>query len=133
MARYKAIKPKDHKYELAKKRERIRKTIDGVYISITLLCILICGFNQINNYIVGWGLIAMGVFSIPSALFHIYINKWDVLFWYDTPELKQYISKKEREKDLSEIRFLGRFETALLVLFSIGLPILGVLKLLEII
>ena len=135
LARYKAIKPKDHKYELAKKRERIRKTVDGIYVFLLLLSILISGLNQFNNVIVGWGLIFMGVISIPATIFHIYIDKkgWQPLFWYDTPELRQYTSKETREKDLSEIKFLSAFETIFLILFSIGFPIMGILKLFEIV
>ena len=135
MARYKAIKPKDHRYELAKKRERIRKSVDGVYILLILIGILICGINQFNNVIVGWGMIVMGIVSIPATLFHIYIDKhkWGALFWYDTPELKSYISPKEREKDLSEVRFIRTFETVSLIIFSFGFPILGALKLLKLI
>jgi len=135
MARYKAVKPKDHRYELAKKRERIRKTVDGVYILLMLIGILICGINQFNNVIVGWGMIVMGIVSIPATFFHIYIDKhkWVTLFWYDTPELKSYISPKAREKDLSEVNFLHTFETVSLIIFSVGLPILGALKLLKLI
>ena len=133
MARYKAIRPRDKKYELAKKRERIRKTVDGTYVFLLLLSILICGLNQFNNVIVGWGLIFMGMISIPSAIFHVYIDKkgWQPLFWYDTPNLRQYTSKETREKDLSEIKILIAFETICLILFSIGLPIMRILKLFE--
>ena len=134
MARYKTIKPNDYKYELLKKRDRIRITADAIYVSLMLLGILICGINQFNNAIVGWGMIAMGIISVPAAVFHIYIdkNKWGALFWYDTPELKSYyINSKQREKDLSELRFLRAIETVSLVAFSIVLPVLGLLSLLE--
>ena len=135
MARYKAIKPKDHKYELAKKRDRIRKTVDGIYMFLLFLGILTCGLNQFNNVIVGWGLILMGLISIPTTIFHIYTDKkgWQPLFWYDAPELRQYMSKETRKKDLSEIKFLRAFETIFLILFSIGFPIMGILKLFEIV
>ena len=77
----------------------------------------------------------MGMISIPSAIFHVYIDKkgWQPLFWYDTHNLRQYTSKETREKDLSEIKILRAFETICLILFSIGLPIMGILKLFEII
>lgn len=136
MARYKVIKPRDHKYELLKKRMRIRKTADIIYIVLMLIGILICGINQFNNSIVGWGMIAMGTISVPIAIFHIYMDKkrWGILFWYDTPDFSSYyVSKEEREKNIAEAKFLRTFETVTLIIFSVGLPIFGVLKLLQII
>ena len=134
MARYKVARPIDHRYILAKKRERIRKCADAVYVVLLLAGILICGINQRNDVVVGWGLIAMGILSVPAAVFHIYVDKkeWKPLFWYDNPETRQYIDKKTREKDLSEYRLIRTFEIVFLILFSIGLPAFGVLRLLGI-
>lgn len=133
MARYKSIKPnlENPKFKLAQKKDRIRKTVDLVYVVLFLVCILICGLNQTNEQIVGWGLIIMGVFSIPVAVFHIYTDKkgWEPLFWYDAPEIRQYTDKKTREKDLEEYRFVRGIEAVFLVLFSLGLPIFGILRL----
>lgn len=131
MSRYKVVKPKDLKYEKLKKRERIRKTVDFSYLGIMLLFIVICGFNQAKDSVIGWMLIAMGAVSAPCAAFHIYIdvNKWKPLFWYDAPELRQLADSKMREKDLEKDRVFRTIETVAFVLFSIGLPIEGILKL----
>ncbi len=50
----------------------------------------------------------MGVISIPSTIFHIYIDKkgWQPLFWYDTPEHRQYISKETAKKIYQKSNFL---------------------------
>ena len=132
MARYKVIQPVDARYELAKKRERIRNTVDTVYVLLLLLGVIICGFNQHNNAIVGWGMIWMGVVSVPCAVFHIYADRkgWQPLFSYDAPELRQYVSKETREKDLSQIKFIRLLATIFLSLFSIGFPIMGIVKIL---
>ena len=132
MSRHKVVKPKDLKYEKLKKRERIRKTVDFSYLGIMLLFIVICGFNQGSDFVIGWMLIAMGVVSALCAAFHIYIdvNKWKPLFWYDSPEFRQYADSKMRENDLEKDKFFRTIETVALIIFSIGLPIEGVLKLL---
>ena len=135
MARYKVITSKDHQYELLKKRKRIRHIVDAIYILLMLLGIVICGLYQFNDLITGWGLILMGIISIPIAIFYVYMykNRWRFPLWYDDPKYRQYVDKKTKEKDFSEIRFMIIFLTVFLVLFSLGLPIAGILRLLGII
>lgn len=132
MARYKAIKPKDPQYELAKKRERIRKTVDGIYMFLMVLGVAVCGINQDNSVTCGWGLILMGVISIPVTAFHLWTDRkgWRPLLWYDDPDRKQYIDQETKEKDLATIRFFANFELIFFGLFSVGLPTVGILKLL---
>ena len=131
MARYKVIKFGDSRYKLNKKRDRIRKAVDAIYVAFLLIGILICGINQFNSLIVGWGMIIMGIFSLPVAIFHIYIdiNGWKPLFWYDKPELEKYVSRSTKEEDLSEHRVIRVIEKSFLILASVVLPILGILRL----
>ena len=135
VARYKVITSKDHQYELLKKRKRIHHIVDAVYVLLMLIGIVICGLNQFNDLITGVGLILMGIISIPIAIFYVYMykNKWRPPLWYDDPKYRQYVDKKTKEKDFSEIRFMIIFLTVFLVLFSLGLPIAGILRLLGII
>ena len=134
MSRYKVISAENKKYELAKKRDRIRKTVDGVYTFFMLSSILIGGLNQFNNIISGWILIILGVASIPVAIFHIYIDLkgWHPVLWYNAPEFKRYISRQMQEEDLSKIKFISAFVTIFLILISVVCPILGILRLLTI-
>ena len=133
MARHKKLKPIDHKYLRDKKRQNIRKTVDYIYLAIMLISILVCGLNQFNDTIVGWGLILMGVISAPVAVFHIYADVcgWETVFWYDDPDFSNVVSSETKEKDRARDKVLRLIETVALILFSIGLPIEGVLKLLE--
>ena len=135
VARYKVITSKDHQYELRKKRKRIHHIVDAVYVLLMLIGIVICGLNQFNDLITGVGLILMGIISIPIAIFYVYMykNKWRPPLWYDDPKYRQYVDKKTKEKDFSEIRFKIIFLTVFLFLFSVGLPIAGILRLLGII
>ena len=135
MARYKVITQKDDQYKIFKKRERIHHIVDAVYVLLMVIGIVICGINQNNNLIVGWGFVLMGVISIPITVFYVHMieNGWRPLRLYDNPDYQRYIDKKQEEKDLSEIKFLQIFVTVFLFLFSVGLPITGVLRLLEII
>ena len=131
MARYKVIKFGDSCYKLNKKRDRIRKAVDAIYIAFLFIGILICGINQFNSLIVGWGMIIMGIFSLPVAIFHIYIdiNGWEPLLWYDKPEFKKYVNRSTKEEDLSEHRVIRVIEKSFLILASVVLPILGILRL----
>ncbi len=133
MARRKKIKPIDHKYLLNKKRDNIRKSFDYCYLILIFACILICGLNQNNALIVGWGLILMGIVSLPAAVFHIYIiiKGWRVLFWYDDPEIGRYITRETKEQDLKADKIWQWVEAVFLILLTIGLPIEGILKLVE--
>ena len=131
MARYKVIKFGDSCYKLNKKRDRIRKAVDAIYLAFLFIGILICGINQFNSLIVGWGMIIMGIFSLPVAIFHIYIdiNGWKPLFWYDKPEFEKYVTRSTKEKDLSEHRVIRVIDKSFLILASVVLPILGILRL----
>lgn len=135
MARYKAVKPANHAYRLTQKRERVRKTVDAVYTVFLLVGILVCGINQFRDLIVGWCLIVLGVCTIPVAAFHIYTDKkkWQPLLGCDDPEIKQYTDREAREKELTAYRFIKSLETVFLILFSIGFPVFGVLRLLGIV
>ncbi len=135
MARHKVIKPEDRKYKLAKKKDRIRKTVDGIYVILLLSSILICGLNQFNHVFVGWGLLFMGILSIPNAIFHIHLYKKGHRYmrWYNAPENRKYISKETLEEYSSATNFMTVFEMVFLILFSIGFPILGIIKLFDII
>ena len=131
MARYKVIKFGDSCYKLNKKRDRIRKAVDAIYIAFLFIGILICGINQFNSLIVGWGMIIMGIFSLPVAIFHIYIdiNGWEPLLWYDKPEFKKYVNRSTKEEALSKHRVIRVIEKSFLILASVVLPILGILRL----
>ncbi|MBR6650469.1 MAG: hypothetical protein IKL36_03570 [Clostridia bacterium] len=135
MSRYKVVKPKDHKQELKKKRNRILSAVEIIYVSLMLIALIIGGINQSNNTTVGIVLIIMGVISVPTAIFYIYIDikGWEPPFWYDAPDISPYVSKKQKDEDLSKFLFFKAFITIFLVLLSIGLPILGILKILQII
>ena len=135
VARYKIITQKDDQYKILKKRKRIHHIVDAVYVLLMLIGIVICGLNQFNDLITGVGLILMGIISIPIAIFYVYMykNKWRPPLWYDDPKYRQYVDKKTKEKDFSEIRFMIIFLTVFLFLFSLGLPIAGILRLLGII
>lgn len=135
MARYKVITYKDEQYKLLNKRHRIHHIVDAVYVLLIVLGIVICGINQNNNLIVGWGLILMGAVSIPVTVFHTYMykNKWRPALWWDEPNHRQYVNQKEKEDDLSAVKFWLIVETVFLFLFSTGLPVAGILKLFEII
>ena len=133
MARHKKLKPIDHKYLFNKKRNNIRKAVDYVYLILSFACILICGLNQSNALIVGWGLIVMGIVTIPIAIFYIYtiVMGWRTLFWYDDPDIVCHMSKDMIERDRKADNIWRMIETVFLILLSIGLPIEGILKLVE--
>ena len=131
MARHKKLKPIDHKYLLNKKREKIRKAVDYTYLILIFSFILICGLNQSNAFIVGWGLIVMGIISIPVAIFHVYtiVMGWRTLFWYDDPDIVCHMSKDMIKRDKNADKIWRMIETLFLILLSIGLPIEGIIKL----
>ena len=99
---------------------------------LMVLGVAVCGINQDNSVTCGWGLILMGVISIPVTAFHLWTDRkgWRPLLWYDDPDRKQYIDQETKEKDLATIRFFANFELIFFGLFSVGLPIVGILKLL---
>ncbi|MBQ8393572.1 MAG: hypothetical protein IJX51_07370 [Clostridia bacterium] len=134
MARYKVVKPKDKKYELLKKRQRIRITVDIIYFILLITGVVICGINQSDSTFIGWAFIAMGILSIPLTVFHIYIEikGWRPLRWYNDPEYRQYAVKEITDNDACEDRFLGVFEIILLILFTIGITVGGIIKLLNV-
>ncbi len=135
MSRYKVVKPKDRKYELKKKRDRIMSAVEIIYVFLIIIALIVCGINQTNNTTVGIVLIIMGAISVLTAIFYIYIDikGWGPQFWYDDPDISPYISKKQKREDLSKFLFFRAIITIFLVLFSIGLPTLGILKILQII
>lgn len=122
MARYKAIKPEERKYKLTKKRHRICNTVYGIYAFLFFGCILIGGINQHNSLVVGWILIAMGIISIPVAIFSIYTTKkgWE-------PQLRSWAT------DNSNVEIETTITTFIFILCSIIPTVLGILKLLTII
>ena len=136
MARYKVVKPIDPEKELKKKRTRIHRTVDAIYVAFMIIAIFIGGINQFNNLIVGSVMIVIGIGSIPAAIFHIYIiaDNWEPVFWYERSEtdMPKKFRDSEREKLLSEYHFLIAFETIACVLFSLIPPIFGILRLLGI-
>ena len=74
MSRYKVVKPIDHKYLLLKKRHRIKLAIDLIYSILQITALFICGLNQFNDKIVGYGLIVMGLLSIPIFFYYVHIK-----------------------------------------------------------
>ena len=118
MARYKAIKTEDRKYKLTKKRHRICNTVYIVYVILFFACILIGGINQHNSLVVGWDLIAMGIISIPVAMFSIYTTKkgWE-------PQLRAWA------QDSSNIEIEKTIITIIFILCSVIPTVLGILKL----
>ena len=137
MARYKVTTQnfENPQLKLARKRECIRKTVEGIWCALMILGILICGLNQHNALITGWGLIIMGLITIPLAAFFIYIQnkEWKPMFWWNHSEIGYYGDTKTNEKNLAEYRFILGFSTVVSLLFAIVLPILGVLRLLGIV
>ncbi len=137
MSRYKAVKPQLENTEVKQmqKRERIRKAIEIIYVMLMIAGIFVCGINQHNALMVGWGMFIMGSISLPTAIFYIYIERkgWKPLFWYDCSEGAQYISKQTKEKDLKECHLVRGIITIVLTLFSVGLPVFGILCLLALI
>ena len=131
MARHKVIvnTPEKAKHALAKKRERIRRTADCIYLVLLFSAILIMGINQFNRLIVGWGMIAIGLFSAPAAFFHLYVieQKWMPAFWYDP--VFSHLSREEKEKRLFESRFCEGFIAVSLILSAIAAPVFGILRL----
>ena len=121
MARYKAIKTEDRKYKLTKKRHRICNTVYIVYAILFFACILIGGINQHNSVVVGWDLIAMGIISIPVAIFSIYTTKkgWE-------PQLRAWA------QDSSNIEIEKTIITIIFILCSVIPTVLGILKLFNI-
>ena len=77
--------------------------------------------------------IIMGVISAPVAVFYVYtiIKGWVSIFWYDYPEVKLPASREMREKEEEHDKLVRWFLAVFLILFSIGLPIGGILKLVE--
>ena len=137
MARYKVVKPIDREKELKKKRERIRITIDAIYVTFMIIAILIGGLNQFNNIVVGLVMIVIGIGSIPVAIFHVYIiaDNWEPVFWYERykVDLLKNNRDSEKEKLLSEYRSLRAFEAISCVLFSLIPPVFGILRILGIV
>ncbi|MBQ9744194.1 MAG: hypothetical protein IJW19_03625 [Clostridia bacterium] len=134
MARYKVVKPKDKKYELMKKRQRLRITVDIIYFVLLIIGVVICGTNQSDNIFIGWAFIVMGILSVPLTVFHIYIEikGWRPLRWYNDPEYSRYAVKEITDTDACEDRFLGVLEIILLFLFTVGITVGGIIKLLNI-
>lgn len=132
MSRYKVVKSQDRKYELKKKRDRIQSSICVIWFFLIIIGLIICGFNQNNDSIMGVSFIVMGIISVPTAIFYIYadLKGWKPIFWYDNPEIAVYASKEQKEKDISGFLFSRVLLTIFLVLFSIGFIVLGVLKIL---
>lgn len=128
MARFKVIKPKfeNPKLRLAKKRERIRRTVDVIWAVLMFVSIFIGGLNQQNDFAVGVVLIVTGIINFPMAAFYLYmeIREWDPLICYDFS-----VSKITNKKDVEGNRVTRVVSIIALVSFAIILPILGILRL----
>ena len=135
MSRRKKIKLKNYKYELDKKRDRIRIAVDATYTVLFFACLFICAIDQHNARVVGWMFINMGLISVGAAAFHLYIakNEWGALFWYDFDDDYNYYFSEERKKDLERLGIVRKMETLGLILLSVVLPLFGLLRLLGII
>lgn len=131
MARYKVVKPKDKKYELMKKRQRLRITVDIIYFVLLIIGVVICGTNQSDNIFIGWAFIVMGILSLPLTAFNIYIEikGWRPIRWYNLPEYRHHAVKEITDNDACDDRFLGVFAIILLILFTVGVTIGGIIKL----
>ncbi len=133
--RYKVVTQEHKKYNLEKKRERIRITVDVILSALLLLGVVIGGIYQSNSTVIGCVFITMGIISIPVVAFHIYMEVmgWRILFWYDNPEYKNYAPERMKDEHAAETKFVNILEIIIIALFSIGIIIAGILKLLNVI
>ena len=118
MARYKPPKPDDR---LTKKRHRICNLVYGMYAALIFCCILIGGLRQHDPFVSGWALVAMGIISIPVAIFYVYTTKKS---W--KPQLRSWTSHNVNLETEATIGTIG------FVFCSIFPLALGILRLLEI-
>ena len=132
MARYKAIKPKDKRHELAKKRERIRTVTAYICFALVIICLIIGGINQQNAPIAGWSMIIMGIIILALATFILYTEKkgWQPLFPYDyCEESVRHACNEIRKHDLENYRAGIFILITILFLLGIGVIIAGILRL----
>ena len=133
MARYKALQ-KDYKAERMKKRERIHRAVNFAYIVFMVIGLIVGGMNQDNAAITGLALLIMGLGSLPVALFYTYMLKkgWRHPLWFDNPQISYLIKSEIKEQEIASERLSLVLMTVFLFLFSIALPICGILRLFEI-
>ena len=133
MARYKVIQ-RDYKRERYKKRERIHFTVNLAYVIFMVIGVIVGGINQGNTIVTGLVLLIMGLGSLPVALFYTYMLKkgWRPLLWFDDPQISYHIKSEVKEQEISSGRLLWVIMTFFLFLFSVSLPICGILRLLGI-
>lgn len=135
MARYKLIRPtfEDPEFKLAKKREHIMEMVAGIWAVLMVVGIFIGGLNQANDEVAGWLLLVLGVVSLFFTLFCLYtiMAKWEPLLRGDDANSRRYKSK-DREKRVTEAKFVFGLLTFLLAIMSIAMLIVSILRLCEI-
>lgn len=137
MARFKKIY-KNEKYELDRKRERIRKTVMFSFAGAMIACTAVAGCFQDNNFVVDVMFMIMGLLCFGYARFLNYIKKhgWTIFtVWISSKESyeRKYLNKKEHEEDVKAIILVRKIEFAIWSLSSVVLPILGFLRLYSVI
>ena len=120
----------EDQYKLKKKRQRIYRTVNALYMIFLVSLLLAGGILQHNGIAVGVIFIIMGVISLPFTFFNIYMhdNGWAPVFYYDIPENAKYASQESRKDDLRKHDQLLTYIIFVTGIGGIILIILGVLK-----
>lgn len=125
--------------EQTKKRWRISGIVYTVHACLLFTCILFAGIHQHDAARIGWALIAMGIVSIPTAIFHIYTidNAWE-------PKMRSQLHQELYRSNARDYQYGTEHSTRdvtdaemaivaiVYILLSIVPLILGILKLCEI-
>lgn len=120
MSKHKMIQPEDQKQKRDKRTDRIYTVVFSIYTGVLIAGLIIGGCYQHNDYIVGMTLIALGVLTIPVAIFCVCMNAKGLYSPLRFPDLPQ---NKRR------IQFESNVETAVIIFAAVIFLVLGIIKL----
>jgi hypothetical protein len=128
--------PKHKKARKTAKRNYRRVYFISICFAIVILAIvlLFTAFGKDNHVLVGWGEISIGIISLLSGVFVVFveIKRWDIYHtcYYDYIEgVEPYMPESQRKKDLAESREATVVRLIILLIFAIFIIVCGIRRL----
>jgi hypothetical protein len=128
--------PKHKKARKTAKRNYRRVYFISICFAIVILAIvlLFTAFGNDNHVLVGWGEISIGIISLLSGVFLVFveIKRWDTYHtcYCDYIEgVEPYMPESQRKKDLAESREATVVRLIILLIFAIIIIVCGIRRL----
>lgn len=128
--------PKHKKARKTAKRNYRRVYFISICFAIVILAIvlLFTAFGNDNHVLVGWGEISIGIISLLSGVFVVFveIKRWDIYHtcYYDYIEgVEPFMPESQRKKDLAESREATVVRLIIILIFAIFIIVCGIRRL----